>query len=234
MPDTAVGNLEAPRGLNKTRPELVIFDCDGVLVDSEPLSFRVLSETIASAGASIPLEDCYRLFLGKSIASMREVLHHDYDISLSDQELGAMQARLFEVYRQELCPIPGITDLLRNLKQPFCVASSGLPERIRLALELTGLLPAFEPHVFSATMVKRGKPAPDLFLHAAEAMKTRPADCLVIEDSTAGIEAAKSAGMSVIGFTGGSHAQMQGYSERLKSLGPDAVISEMSELTRFL
>ncbi len=234
MPDTAVGNFEAPRGQQSARPELIIFDCDGVLVDSEPLSFRVLSETITAAGASLPLEDCYRLFLGKSINSMRDILREDYDISLSDQTLKEMQERLFEVYRQELTPIPGIIDLLPGLEQPFCVASSGLPERIRLALELTGLLSSFESHVFSATMVERGKPAPDLFLHAAAAMKTRPEDCLVIEDSTAGIEAAKSAGMTVIGFTGGSHAQMPGYRETLETLKPDAVISDMAELADFL
>lgn len=234
MPDTAVGNFEAPRGLKGLGPELIIFDCDGVLVDSEPLSFRVLSETITAAGASIPLEDCYRLFLGKSIHSMREILGRDYGTQLSDADLAEMQARLFEVYRQELCPIPGIANLLEKLQQPFCVASSGLPERIRLALELTGLLPAFEPHVFSATMVERGKPAPDLFLHAAAEMDTPPARCLVIEDSTAGIEAAQSAGMTVIGFTGGSHAQMSGYREKLEALQPDAVISDLAELAAFL
>lgn len=234
MPDTAAGNFESAHGLQSARTELVIFDCDGVLVDSEPLSFRVLSETITAVGASIPLEECYRLFLGKSIHSMRETLRRDYDTRLSDGDLAEMQTRLFEVYRQELRPIPGIAALLENLEQPFCVASSGLPERIRLALELTGLLPSFEANLFSATMVKRGKPAPDLFLLAAETMNTAPENCLVIEDSTAGIEAAKSAGMRVIGFTGGSHAQVAGYREKLQALGPERVISDMAELPRYL
>jgi beta-phosphoglucomutase-like phosphatase (HAD superfamily) len=129
-----------------------------------------------------------------------------------------------------LKPIPGIVQVLPRLGVPYCVASSGTLERIRHALDVTGLLGLFEPHLFSAAMVARGKPAPDLFLHAAATMGAIPQNCLVVEDSPAGIEAARAAGMRVLAFTGGSHAGKPTLKARLASSEPDFIFADMLQL----
>lgn len=234
MADTPVGNIENTAVQARGRPHLVIFDCDGVLVDSEPLSFKVLSQQIEIKGASIPMDDCYRLFLGKSLATTTEILSRDFNIEFSDADLETMRLQLFDLYRTELRPIPGIAEVLEGLDLPVCVASSSQLDRVRLSLDVTGLRAIFEPNIFSASMVVNGKPAPDLFLHAAGEMNVAPAQCLVIEDSPAGVEAAQRAGMPVVGFTGGGHAQTDSHRLSLETLGPDAVIAEMSELSSFL
>lgn len=234
MADIPAGNIENTADQARERPHLVIFDCDGVLVDSEPLSFKVLSKQIEIKGASIPMDDCYRLFLGKSLATTTEILSRDFNIEFSDADLETMRLQLFDLYRRELHPIPGIAELLDGLDLPVCVASSSQLERIRLSLEVTGLRETFEPHIFSASMVVNGKPAPDLFLHAAREMGTAPQNCLVIEDSPAGIEAAQRAGMAVVGFTGGGHAQTDSHRISLEALSPEAVIAKMCELSPFL
>ncbi|TQV82152.1 HAD family hydrolase [Denitrobaculum tricleocarpae] len=234
MADTPAGNLQSAQLQTRERPRLVIFDCDGVLVDSEPLSFQVLSQNIALKGASIPMEDCYRLFLGKSLTTTTEILSREFNVEFSDADLDSMRIQLFSLYRRELRPIPGIAALMQNLDLPVCVASSSQLERIRLSLEVTGLRANFEPNIFSATMVANGKPAPDLFLHAAQEMGVNPRHCLVIEDSPAGIEAAQRAGMTVVGFTGGGHAQTDSHRLSLEALSPKAVIAKISELSPFL
>ncbi len=234
MADTPAGNLQSAQLQTRERPRLVIFDCDGVLVDSEPLSFQVLSKQIEIKGASIPMDDCYRLFLGKSLTSTTEILSREFNVEFSDEDLESMRLQLFDLYRRELRPIPGIAALLQSLELPVCVASSSQLERIRLSLEVTGLRASFEPHIFSASMVANGKPAPDLFLHAAREMSIAPQHCLVIEDSPAGIEAAQRAGMAVVGFTGGGHAQTDSHRVSLEALSPDAVIAKISELAPFL
>jgi HAD superfamily hydrolase (TIGR01509 family) len=209
---------------------LVIFDCDGVLVDSEPLAMRVLLEGLTAAGCAIDEATAYERFLGRSLASMQAVLRNELGVELSQEQLEAMRLRLFEVYRQELVPIPGIVAALDQLTIPRCVASSSQSERLRFSLEVTGLLPRFAPHLFSASMVARGKPAPDLFLHVAERMGVAPADCLVVEDSAAGIEAARRAGMRVFGFVGGSHARSAAYRAGLAALSPDLTFDDITKL----
>ncbi|TIV74676.1 MAG: hydrolase, partial [Mesorhizobium sp.] len=144
-------------------PELVIFDCDGVLVDSEALSVSALLGMIELAGGTVSEDAAYELFLGKSMKSVREILGQEFGLEISDQHLTAMRVDLMRKFREELKPIPGIKEVLPKLGLPSCVASSGTLERIRYALDVTSLLPLLEPHIFSATMVKRGKPAPDLF-----------------------------------------------------------------------
>jgi HAD superfamily hydrolase (TIGR01509 family) len=208
---------------------LVIFDCDGVLVDSEPLAMRVLLAGLAELGYAIDEASAYERFLGRSLASMQAVLRKD-GVELSQERLEAMRLRLFDVYRTELFPIPGIVATLDRLTIPRCVASSSQPERLRFSLEVTGLLSRFVPHLFSAAAVARGKPAPDLFLHAAERMGVAPAACLVIEDSAAGIEAAQRAGMRVFGFAGGGHARSVAYRAKLAALAPALVFDDMSLL----
>lgn len=216
------------------RPELVIFDCDGVLVDSEPLSMRVLLDTIRGAGLSLAPEVGYDLFLGRSLASTRQTLAESFGIRLDDAALAEMRQRLYAAFRAELQPIPGIAATLDALTTPVCVASSSQPERVELSLRLTGLWPWFENRLFSATMVAHGKPAPDLFLHAARTLGYAPAACLVIEDSPAGISAAQAAGMRVLGFTGGAHASGAEHRARLASLNPDGMLEDMGDLIGFL
>jgi HAD superfamily hydrolase (TIGR01509 family) len=209
---------------------LVIFDCDGVLIDSEPLAMRVLLEGLAEAGYEIGEAAAYERFLGRSVATLQSVLRTEAGIELSQDRLDRMRQRLFDVYRRELQPMPGIPGVLDALTIPYCVASSSMLDRLNLSLEVTGLLPRFSPHLFSATMVAQGKPAPDLFLHAAERMGVAPAACLVIEDSAPGIEAAQRAGMRVFGFLGGGHARRPGYRDNLAALAPEVLFDDMRQL----
>jgi HAD superfamily hydrolase (TIGR01509 family) len=213
-----------------SEPHLIIFDCDGVLVDSEPLAFRVLLEGLAAAGHPMETAKAYELFLGRSLANLKTVLRRELGVELSADQLEHMRERLFEVYRRELKPIPGIVETLDRLAIPSCVASSSLPDRIRLSLEVTGLLERFDPHLFSAAMVAKGKPEPDLFLYAARQMGVPPEHCLVIEDSAPGIEAARRAGMTVFAFTGGGHAAGPAYRQDLAALSPDALFDDIREL----
>jgi HAD superfamily hydrolase (TIGR01509 family) len=209
---------------------LVIFDCDGVLVDSEPISVRLLVETLAESGLALTPAEVDARFLGRSLASTRALLARDFGLELTDAALAGMRRRLYAAFRAELLPVPHIAETLDALPCPYCVASSSQPERIELSLTVTGLWPRFRERAFSATMVARGKPAPDLFLHAARCLGYAPPACLVVEDSPAGIEAAQSAGMRVVAFTGGSHASSEAHHARVAALRPDAVIADMRAL----
>ncbi len=211
-------------------PKLVILDCDGVLVDSETISVGVLIDFVRKAGAEIEEEQAYRLFLGRSMAAVEDALRSEFELTLSDAQLDSIRAETFRRFRRELKPMPGIVEALPRLKALRCVASSSSPERIRLSLSLTGLLEKLEPHIYSASMVTRGKPAPDLFLHAAKGMGVRPEDCVVVEDSPAGIDAARRAGMRVFAFTGGSHAGHAALAAEIDKLRPDRVFSDMRML----
>jgi HAD superfamily hydrolase (TIGR01509 family) len=211
-------------------PRLVIFDCDGVLVDSEPIAMRILLETLEAEGLSLDPPTGYDRFLGRSLADTREILAADFGIRLTDAALEEMRQRLYAAFRVELVLTGGVGEALADLALPFCVASSSQPERIRLSLAVTGLLPRFDGRIFSASMVAHGKPAPDLFLHAAAAMGFAPGDCLVVEDSPAGIRAAHAGGMRVVAFLGGSHAGRPGYRDRIAALGPDRMITDMRDL----
>lgn len=209
---------------------LVIFDCDGVLVDSEPISIAVLLEIIGAAGVEISEAQAYQRFLGRSMASIAGVLDKEFGLSITATHLDAIRTRLYEKFRNELKAVPGVADAIDRLVLPFCVASSSQPERIRLSLEITGLLDRFEPRIYSSTMVDQGKPAPDLFLHAAREMGARPSDCIVIEDSSAGIEAARRAGMGVFAFTGGLHGAPGNLERKAAALGPDVIFNDMRAL----
>lgn len=219
--------------LTETGP-LVIFDCDGVLVDSEPVSVAVLIDMLAHLGVQMTEEEAYQRFLGRSLANMTATLWEEYGIETDIDFLEHMRSALFERFRLELKAIDGIAETLDRLNVPRCVASSSQPERIRYSLGLTGLIEKFEPHIFSATMVKNGKPAPDLFLHAAHEMGAAPANCIVIEDSPAGIAAAKAAGMCVFAFTGGSHARFPAFRQQIAALEPDLVFDAMPDLVHLV
>jgi HAD superfamily hydrolase (TIGR01509 family) len=217
-----------------TAISLIIFDCDGVLVDSEPLAMRVLLETIAAAGVRIDPDTGFRQFLGRSLSSITDNLNAAYGLHLNDAALERMRANLYDVYRRELRPMAGLIDALAEISIPACVASSSHMERIRISLTLTGLIDRFDPAIFSAAMVAHGKPAPDLFLHAADAMLTPPEDCLVIEDSPAGIVAAQRAGMRVFAFLGGGHIAPSGLRREIEALGPTRIFDDMHDLPRLV
>jgi len=211
----------------------VIFDCDGVLVDSEPLAAKEWASVLGAMGLPIDIDRIYREFLGRSTVTMINAAQRDYDVDLRPA-LPDFSVRLENAFRDALTPIPGIAEVLAELRVPHAVASSSAFERIQLSLELTGLRRFFGDHVYSSTMVKNGKPAPDLFLFAADKLGVAPADCVVIEDSPAGVTAAQAAGMRVIGFLGGSHAERARLAERLAVLEPDAVIEHASDLPNTL
>lgn len=211
-------------------PDLVIFDCDGVLVDSEIISTSVLFDLFVQSDIPIDQPTIYRRFLGRSMASMRSVLTEEYGVAMTDDHLEFVRLKMRERFARELKPVPGVAEALARIGVPFCVASSSSPERIRLSLGMTGLASFFEPHVFSATMVEHGKPAPDLFLHAARQMGVAPGRCVVVEDSPAGVMAAQAAKMRVFGFTGGGHAEPAGLASALAALDPDLIFSDMRDL----
>jgi HAD superfamily hydrolase (TIGR01509 family) len=213
---------------------LVIFDCDGVLVDSEPIAIATMVEVITAAGGLIGEETAYECFLGKSVAAINEILRSEFDLVVSEEYVERIRGELHARLRRDLKPIPGIREVLDALAIPRCVASSSQLDRIRLSLGVTGLLECFEPHIYSASMVERGKPAPDLFLHAAREMNAEPTACVVIEDSPAGIVAAKEAGMRVFAFVGGSHAKIAGLRSMVSQLEPDLVFDDMRYLPALL
>ncbi|KKB84234.1 hydrolase [Devosia limi DSM 17137] len=213
-----------------TKPDLIIFDCDGVLVDSEPLAMRVLIAAIAMQGIDIDPAVAYRDYLGRSLLSISASLRDSHGMPLGPPALQSMRNDLYALYRRELRPTPNIAETLTALAIPFCVASSSQLERIQLSLELTGLRPHFGRRIFSASMVEHGKPAPDLFLYAARHMGVAPERCLVIEDSPAGIQAARAAGMAVFGYIGGSHIAPSGLRPVIQALQPNAVFDDMQAL----
>jgi HAD superfamily hydrolase (TIGR01509 family) len=216
------------------QPKLLIFDCDGVLVDSEPLAMRVLLDGIAEAGLTIASDRGYERFLGKDLATITALLSEEYGLDLTHSALERMRVRLHDSFRRELKPMPGIVAALDAIDLPCCVASSSQMDRVRLALDVAGLRSRFEPNLFSASMVARGKPAPDLFLHAAEAMGADPVDCVVVEDSPSGVEAAQRAGMSVFAFAGGAHARRAAHRDALKALKPLLIFDDMRRLPEHL
>jgi HAD superfamily hydrolase (TIGR01509 family) len=184
---------------------VVIFDCNGVLVDSEPLATAVVSQEFMRAGFALTPDIVARYFAGRRPADT------------------------LRRFRAELHATKHATYALSWLRGPKCVASSSTLDRIRVSLETTDLIRFFEPYLFSATEVRHGKPAPDLFLHAARKMRVQPSDCIVVEDSTVGVAAGVAAGMTVIGFVGGSHAGGK-LASQLAAAGARAVISDMRAL----
>lgn len=216
---------------------LVIFDCDGVLVDSEGIALEVLVGALAEKGISLTIDGAADRFLGRSLGSLAEVVRSEFGVEIDPPFLAGMREALYARFRAELKPLSGVSTLIDALKDAdvaCCVASSSQRERIELSLSVTGLLAKLSPHIFSASMVKNGKPAPDLFLHAAAEMGFATETCLVIEDSPAGINAAQAAGMRVFAFTGGSHTHHPSYGKALEQLKPDAQFDAMENLLQFV
>src|SRR6266478_3911915 len=186
--------------------DLVIFDCDGVLIDSELLSIRADQECLAECGIELSIEEILERYTGISFAAVvadLEARHGRLPADFADRR----RRRLWPLFDSELQGIPGVSAVIDALTCKACVASSGRPDRLRHTLSLVGLYDRFHPNIFSAVEVARGKPAPDLFLHAAQRMAVSPARCVVIEDSLPGVTAAVAAGMTTIGFIGASHCR---------------------------
>lgn len=202
--------------------DLVIFDCDGVLIDSEIISSEILISQLHEAGISVDFRYFQRNFLGRSFPKVTEAIRQTFNVVLPADFEASYRRRLLAAFAEELKPTIGIFDVLENLSVPTCVATSSTPARVRKSLELTGLAHFFGRDVFTASEVENGKPAPDLFLHTAERMQSAPHKCLVIEDSLPGVEAGVAAGMVVWRFTGASH--MQGLAEDANDLDPEVRI----------
>ena len=188
-------------------PELIVFDCDGVLVDSEVLSIGGLVDVLTEAGIPVTYPMIARYFGMKQADIMVKVAEetgHDVPLEVSARIWPTIRDR----FEAELRPMPGLGDFLRRHPDTKrCVASSSGLDRIRNSLRLTGLAPFFGDNIFSSSQVARGKPAPDLFLFAAATMGVDPKGCVVIEDSRFGVEGALAAGMTALGFAGGSHIE---------------------------
>ncbi|KAA9009313.1 HAD family hydrolase [Histidinibacterium aquaticum] len=189
------------------RTELVIFDCDGVLVDSEGLGAAVLTEELAKLGIQVTPQWVREVSFGRSIPGVIGAVEASTGKPLPPEFEDLYRARLLERYETELKVTPGLMGVLSRLNVPACVTSTASPARVARTLMLTGLQPFFRGKVFTTSEVKRGKPAPDLFLHAARRMGARPNRTLVVEDSGPGMAAGLAAGMRVALYAGGSHMQ---------------------------
>lgn len=186
-------------------PSLVIFDCDGVLVDTEPVANRALARVLGECGYEISYEDCRRLFVGRTMQAVQDHVEKETGRPLGEDWPSYIRDETLKAFSEGVEPVAGAEAALRKLSAralPYCVASSGRFEKMRFTLGATGLLPLVEDVLFSAEEVARGKPAPDLFLHAAARMGHAPERCLVIEDSVPGVQAGIAAGMTVIGYAG--------------------------------
>lgn len=213
--------------------KLIIFDCDGVLIDSELLGCSVVSEVLETIGCYIPFDEVVRRFTGISFGEMCRILVADYGVNPPAELEKIISSKVEAIYQSELKIIKGAANFVSHLGIPYCVASSSAPAKLRLGLAITGLLEAFEPNIFSTTMVLQGKPAPDIFLLAAQRMGVAPSDAVVVEDSVAGVAAGVSAGMRVVGFIGGSHCGPD-HAELLKQAGAQSVVSDLAVMFSML
>jgi HAD superfamily hydrolase (TIGR01509 family) len=206
--------------------DLVIFDCDGVLVDSERLVVRTEAEILTGLGWPLSEADIVKRFVGRSAAYMHQEIERHLGRSI-DWDL-EFESRYRQVFEQELAPVPGVVDALGQIPVPVCVASSGTHERMRFTLGTTGLYDRFDGRIFSVDEVAHGKPAPDIFLHAARKMNVTPERCAVIEDSVSGVTAGLAAAMAVFAFAGGVTGPTQ------LSIGDAVVFDDMRDLPALL
>ena len=186
--------------MNKKRFELLIFDCDGVLVNSEPITNRVFAAMLGEVGIHMSLEDLFDRFVGRSMPQCLEIITGMLGRPVPDGFVQDYHARSAAALREELKAVPDIELVLATVTLPFCVASSGTHEKMQTTLGITGLLPQFVGRMYSVTEVARSKPFPDVFLYAARQQGVAPAACAVIEDTPTGVRAGVAAGMTVFGY----------------------------------
>lgn len=213
---------------------LVIFDCDGVLVDSEMLAADVMSSVLCSHSFTMSAEDVLTTLVGLDTKASHDVLEARFGRPLPADFEEQVTENLYKAFTTKLRALAGIETLLTSLQLPFCVASNSDHSRLALTFSSTGLAPLLSNNIFSAEDVANAKPAPDLFLHAANTMGGTPAEeCIVIEDSVTGVRAAVVAGMRVIGFCGGSHIR-SGHAQKLLALGAERIVTSHHELSEIL
>ncbi len=196
----------------RAAPKLIVFDCDGVLVDTEGLGNRRLAQWLSDAGFAISYEDCRRRFVGQSMKSVQAAVEKA-GVDLGDDFVDRWNDALPDLFSSGVSAVPYVEDFIHAIRATdisYCVASSARVSKMHITLGATGLLPLFEHAMFSSTMVARGKPFPDLFLHAAAVMGFEPGDCLVIEDSVAGTVAGRAAGMTTLSYCGDPMADREG------------------------
>lgn len=208
--------------------DLVIFDCDGVLVDSEHITNSVFAAMLDEIGLPVTLEYISNTFVGQSMATCLEIIQDSLAQPLPDNFVTEFRQRTKKDLAEKLKPIKGIHEVLSEINIPYCIASNSVHEMIRTKLGVTNLLPYFEGKIFSVTDVARGKPHPDLFLYAAEKMKVHPQRCVVVEDTPVGVQAGVTAGMKVFGYAEYSHPQ------KLQQAGASVVFSDMELLPNLL
>ena len=213
--------------------DLVIFDCDGVLVDSEVISCQAHADVLSQCGYPITADQVFDRFLGRSARQARLEIEAELGRSLPDDFNALLQDQLFQAFEADLQAIDGIAQALDGIDVPVCVASSGSHRRMGVSLGTTKLYQRFAPHIFSSSQVENGKPAPDLFLFAAAQMRAEPARCVVVEDSVAGVKGAVAAGMTVLGFCGGSHCR-DDHAATLQAAGASLTFDDMSQLPALL
>jgi HAD superfamily hydrolase (TIGR01509 family) len=187
--------------------ELVIFDCDGVVIDSEIVSAQVLIKMLAKINVKIDSAYVQKHFLGCNFKTVTQIIADDFNVPLPKDFEAQYRHALLHEFETQLKPTQGIEEVLAKLSVPICIATSSSPERTAKALSVVNLTSYFMPNIFTSSEVKNGKPAPDLFLHAAKKMAVDAKNCLVIEDSKAGVSAGLSANMQVLHYSGGQHLQ---------------------------
>lgn len=212
----------------------IIFDFDGVIADSEVLSNTVLAEVVTELGVPTTLEDAYRNYMGKRFHELIAAVEAAVGRSLPPSFGDHYQSRTLTRFRQELAPIAGAREFIAKFAGlPRCIASSSSPDRLALCLEVLDMVSLFEGRVFSASNVARGKPHPDIFLHAAEAIGVPPGDCIVIEDSGTGVVAGRAAGTTVIGLLAAGHIP-QGHAATLKAAGAQYIAADYAEVEQIV
>ncbi|WP_336727273.1 HAD family phosphatase [Achromobacter ruhlandii] len=217
-------------------PRLVIFDCDGVLIDSEIIAARAQSRALAEHGIAITPQEAARRFAGIPDADMWQILQDENARALPADFPRQYADRLQDTFRQELRALPGVRETLAALRQrgmAYCVASSSTPPKLEAALKLVGLWEEFAPNVFSTAQVAHGKPAPDVFLFAARQMRTAILECVVVEDSVPGVRAARAARMRAVGYIGASHNGPD-QRKRLLDEGAFEVIDDLRRLSEII
>ena len=215
------------------RPAAVIFDCDGVLIDSEIVVCRIVAEEFTALGFAITVGDVIARFAGRPDGDMRAEIEQEWGRPIPAAYGRQVDARVEEAYAHELQIIPGVVEAIDGLALPYCVASSSGPAKLRRGLEAVGLYERFAENAISGAVVPRGKPEPDVFLYAAGWLHTAPLDCLVIEDSVHGVSAARKAGIPALGFAGGSHCTPD-HGDRLMNAGAIGILRTMFELPGWL
>jgi HAD superfamily hydrolase (TIGR01509 family) len=208
---------------------MVIFDCNGVLVDSEPLATSIVSQEFMRAGFNLTPDIVARCFTGRRPADMFAEVEIASGRKLPAGFAATVASATLRRFRAELRATAHMAQALSWLRGPKCVASSSSFDRIRVSLESTDLIRYFDPYLFSATEVRDGKPSPDLFLYAAGKMHVEPRHCIVVEDSSVGVAAGVAAGMTAVGFVGGTHAGPR-LPEQLRAAGARAIVSDMRAL----